>query len=239
MSSETSARPGSGKATISSRIADDLRRQILSGDLPPGSKINLDHLREVYRISASPLREAMSRLLAEGLVRFADQRGYAVTPISLDNLAEVTTLRAEFETLALGQAIEKGSLEWESVIMAALYRLDHTERHPGNAESLEAWEAEHRTFHVALISACEMPLLLGYCKQLHSLNDRYRRIFLAEHKGDRDVQDEHEAIAQAVVARDATLARSLLRSHIERTGINLRSRLEGRLNGKTATPEHD
>ncbi|MDZ4136741.1 MAG: GntR family transcriptional regulator [Paracoccaceae bacterium] len=213
------------KETISSRISALLRESILRGDLAPGAKINLDRLRAAHDVSISPLREAVSRLVSDGLVEFEDQRGYRVTPVSLDNLAEVTRLRTELEALALDASIQTGDLEWESDVMRALYRLNRTERDGTRPETIEAWEAAHTDFHLSLIRGCNMPLLLHFCTILHNMNDRYRRLYLARSPSGRDVQAEHEAIAHAATSRRLDEARDLLRAHIARTGQNLQAQL--------------
>lgn len=74
------------KPTLAGRVPLELRRAILNGQLQPGEKINLDRMREDFDVSVSPIREAVSRLVADGLVEFEDQRGFRVAPISLENL---------------------------------------------------------------------------------------------------------------------------------------------------------
>lgn len=213
------------KATKASQLLDQLRQSILSGALAPGSKINLDQLRRRFDVSLSPLREALARLIALGLVELHDNRGYRVAGVSQENLAEITRLRVEFEGLALAAAITAGSLEWESAVMRALHRLNRTHRDPADPETLEDWERRHGEFHTALLSGCGMPLLLNFCNVLHNLNDRYRRVFLMQRGGDRDIAAEHSAIAEGAVARDAAFACAKLREHIQRTGDALRARL--------------
>lgn len=211
------------KATLSTRIADQLRAQIVSGTLTPGSKINLDHLRSQIGVSISPLREAVARLVAEGLVEFEDQRGYAVSPHSLADLDEITNLRVLLETEALHAAITHGDLDWESKVMGSIYRLERTPR----AGAVD-WEAAHSAFHMALISGCGRPKLLEFCTVLRRQHDRYRRIQmnaeLRAAQADR-VDTEHRAIAEAAVAREAEHATALLRAHIEATATTLRAQL--------------
>ncbi|MBW6506552.1 MAG: GntR family transcriptional regulator [Rhodobacteraceae bacterium] len=214
--------PKTRKETLSSRIVADLRASIVRGDLAPGEKINLDRLREAQDVSISPLREAMSRLVADGLVMFEDQRGYSVTPVSATNLAEITRLRVALETMALRASIAAGDLDWESQVMGALYRLRTT---PRGAGSPAAWEAAHTEFHLALLRGANMPLLLHFCAQLRSLQDRYRAIYLGDLPAGRDVQAEHDAIAAAACGRNADLAASRLVAHIEATGALLQMRL--------------
>lgn len=219
---------GSGrsiKATRATNLAETLRSAILSGELRPGAKINLDQLRAAHRVSLSPLREAVARLLPTGLVEFEDQKGYRIAAVSRANLAEVTRLRADLETLALRYAIETAGLDWESGVLAQLHRLSRTPRDAEDPTSLGRWESAHAAFHLALIEGCGMSMLLDTCRTLHNLNDRYRRLFLARHVEDRDVGAEHAAIARAAVERAKPEAIRLLRAHIERTGANLALRI--------------
>jgi DNA-binding GntR family transcriptional regulator len=175
------------------------------------------------------------KLLPDGLVELEDLRGYRVAPVFTSNLAEMTRLRVEFESLALQHSIEQGNLEWESGVMRSLYRLNRIERDPDCPESLEAWEEAHNDFHRQLIQGCGMPLLLRFCSVLQNLNDRYRRLFLATNPGDRDVRSEHIAIAEAAVARRSSEAHTALRYHIDWTGTNLKTGLATALNEAAQT----
>ncbi len=210
------------KATLSSRLAAQLRSQILHGALAPGEKINLDLLRNAHGLSISPLREAMSRLIADGLVLFEDQRGYTVTPISAADLAEVTALRIALETQALRQAVAEGDLDWESGVMGAIYRLSRADRRTDTA----VWEAAHSAFHVALVAGCGQPRLMGIIAQLRGLQDRYRLLLpeaLCAEGG-----AEHQAIAEAATRRDAAQAVAALQAHIATTGAVLQQALAAR-----------
>jgi DNA-binding GntR family transcriptional regulator len=221
--------PDDEKSTKASRIVERLRESILSGELAPGTKINLDSLRRELDVSLSPLREALARLIAVGLVELYNNRGYSVAPVSVRNLMEITRLRVEFESLALATAIERGDVNWESEVMRCLHRLNRTTRDAGDTKTLEAWEHAHRDFHISLLAGCQMPLLLNFCLLLHNLNDRYRRVFLIASGGDRNVSTEHSEIAQGTVARDRDYACDKLREHIQRTGNNLRLQLADKL----------
>lgn len=221
-----------GKPTLSERLARELRAQILSGALEPGQRLNLDRMRESRSVSVSSLREAVTRLVADGLIDAEEHRGYRVAPVSLANLAEVTALRMAIEPMALEAAIENGGLDWETGVMAALYRVNRIRRDPGDPATLDVWEAAHRGFHLALIERCDMPLMLRFARVLYDLNDRYRRIVIGTWPNARNVTDEHTAIAEAAVARRGDEAAALLRAHLERTAAALRALLADRLPGK-------
>ncbi len=208
-------------ATLASAICDRLRGEILAGRREPGAKIRLEALKVEFGVSWSPIREAVSRLVAEGLLLNDEQRGYRVAPASRAELAEVLRLRVLLETMALGAAIEQGDDAWEAELLAAHHRLAKLEDRRWDPAEAERWETWHRTYHDALIRACDSPILLQFCHLLHDMNDRYRRLYLSAHAFDRDVAGEHREITAATLARDATRACKLLAAHIERTGHNI------------------
>ena len=214
--------------TLSTTLAEALRASILDGVLLPDTKLRLDDLREQYSVSLSPLREALARLGAEGLVVPTDKKGFRVAPVSAADLEEVTALRVNLEVWALGESIRKGDDRWEDALVATHHRLTRLEGGDRTGERLIAWEKAHRAYHITLFSACGMPVLLRFCNTLHDLSDRYRRLFLARKSPDRDVPGEHAAIYQAALARDVTGATDILRQHLQRTGTNLLRELTGR-----------
>ena len=224
------------KPTRASRVASELRTAILRGEIEAGAKVNLDQLRSRFGISLSPLREAISRLVADGLVEAEDQRGFRIAPMSGENLAEVTGMRADLEGLALGLSIDRADVEWEGGVLSALHRLNRIDRDPDRPESIEAWESAHADFHNALAAGCGRPMLRAICVRLHGLNDRYRRLLIRQGGGDRDVASEHAAIADAAVGRNRDLAIALLRQHIQRTGTALAGRIAGLLPVDTTVP---
>jgi len=210
-----------GDQTLAASLAVHLRQAIIAGRFEPGARLRLDDLRSEFGVSLSPLREALTGLGAERLVDVEAQRGFRVPPVSEKALKEITRLRVEFESMALREAIERGDLDWESQIAGSLHRMRRTGRAP-SGDGLEEWEKAHRAFHMSLLAASAMPLLLNFCSVLHDHSDRYRRMFLKTHSGDRDVPGEHERIADLTMSRRADEACELLRQHIGRTGENVR-----------------
>ncbi len=210
-------------STLTTVVSDSLRADILNGRRKPGSKVRLEELKTEFGVSWSPIREAVSRLAAEGLLLAEDQRGYRVAPASRADLAEVIRLRVLLEPMALRMAIDKGDDAWEAAILTARHHLGKVEdrRSGNNAGVTGDWETRHRSFHDALIDSCASPILLQFCHMLHDMNDRYRRIFLQVHAFDRDVASEHAAILDTTLAREGAKAAALLTAHIERTGRNI------------------
>ncbi len=201
-----------------------IRDMVLSGELPPGSRIQIDALRKRLEIGASPVREALSILSSEQLVVRNEQRGFWAPEISAEDFGILLDTRCRVEALAFGDAIRHGGAEWEEQIVLLQYRLNSLNR----TEKADAWEIAHRDFHRALISACPSTYLLNFCAQLYDLAVRYRNVASLAAYPERQVEDEHSQIAEAALARDAARAEHLLVDHYRKTGEFLYQQLAER-----------
>ena len=207
--------------TLADRICDQVRGEILSGARRPQARIRLEALKSEFNVSWSPLREALARLVAEGLVQTDESRGYRVAPVSRAELADVIRMRKTLESMALRASIEHGDDAWEADVLAAHHRLTKLEAKRQRREDLDQWEAWHRHYHATLTRACGSPLLLQFCAQLHDQFARYRKVFLASHPFDRAVATEHKKLTDAALERDCGKACAVIETHIERTGRNI------------------
>lgn len=90
-----------------------LRSDVLAGNLEAGSKLKIDTLQQEYAISSSPLREALSRLTQEGLVRSDERKGFRVAPLSIEDLEDITRMRLMLDIEALQESIAMGDDEWD------------------------------------------------------------------------------------------------------------------------------
>ena len=93
--------------TKAADIALALEEAIVSGEIPPGSTLRQEHLSEQFQVSRTPVREALRRLAALGLVNFEPNRGVRVRMLSLDEIREAFMVRAELESLATALATPK------------------------------------------------------------------------------------------------------------------------------------
>src|SRR5690606_30358256 len=113
----------------------------LDGSLPPGTKLNIGALEKRYEVSLGAIREALSRLSAEGMVIAESHRGYTVTPVSSAELLDLTRTRVDIEWLCLKNAMQHADVEWESRIVAAAHRMERLQDAPSEVEprSTPAW----------------------------------------------------------------------------------------------------
>ena len=196
------------------RIRDD----IVAGLLAPQAKLGMADLKRRYAIGASPLREALSRLVGEGLVTFEGNKGFRVRGLSPQDLADIAYMRTAVETFAIRTAVERGDLAWEGGIVASLHALVTLTRTTGtDRASLDAWNVVHDRFHEALIAACGSPRILETQRRLAEQHNRYRRALMGSNLPRQVIIDGHEEIAAAALARDAAHAAHLLGGHLQIT----------------------
>lgn len=202
--------------THASSVHERLRTDILAGRVPPG-RLTIRALSERYGVGQTPLREALNRLAADGLLLAEDQRGFAVPGISAAELAELTHTRCWLEERALRESIAAATEEWEEALLLAGHRLSRTPRGLEDGVLNPAWEERHREFHERLIGNCGSRWLVGFCRQLTDRHQRYRHLAAGRSLAQRDVDTEHRAILNAALRRDADAAVELLLAHYRRT----------------------
>lgn len=133
-----------------------------------------------------------------------------MAPVSSENLVELVRLHTMKEVDALRELLRRGDDAWEERLVAAHFRLNQLNPERAKPESKQAWEEAHRTYHLALVSACGMPLLLKFCGTLHDLSDRYRRLFLQTAPHDSRAHTGHQGMLDAALARNAEKACTIL-----------------------------
>jgi DNA-binding GntR family transcriptional regulator len=200
-----------------------LRRDVLSGTYSPGAKLKLDELQAAYGFSSSPLREALSRLAQEGLIRADERRGFRVTAISAEDLIDITRMRVMLDVQALRESIEHGDDAWEAQVVAAFHRLEKVEGRLSEGPVVldQGWTDVHTAFHMALISASPSERLRTWSASLFDQAERYRRFSARYRKTFKNKSSEHRKLMDATLRRDADTACALLREHILGTERNV------------------
>ena len=211
--------PNTSAPTLARTTYDLLKADVLAGRWAPGRKLPMHELRERYQVGASPLREALNRLASEEWVVHNDQRGFCVAQASQAQLDDLVSTRIAVESLALTQACERRTPQWEEQLVLAFHRLSRAQRSAQANTYLEnpEWERAHRAFHMALLEGCGSALLLGFCQQLYDLAYRYRQLAARKAYQRRNELDEHRAIFEATLAGRSDEAHRLIAEHYRRT----------------------
>jgi DNA-binding GntR family transcriptional regulator len=196
---------------------DRVRADVIGGQLRPGERLRVQALSARYGIGATAIREALSRLVTDGLVQSEEQRGFLVSPVSRGDLIDLTETRVDLESLALRRAIERGDTAWEADVLARLHRLAKCPP-PVSPEASVTWSGLHRSFHESLLAGCGSPWLLSLCSFLYDKSERYRCLasIRASARSSRR-GDEHGALADALLSRDGDAACRLLAAHYRET----------------------
>ena len=214
--------------TDSELAASYLTRDILSGALPPRGKLKVRDLSGKYEIGPTPLREALSKLAARGLVEQEGQRGFRVPAVTREHLLDITHTRQVIEGEAFRLAMEHGRRDWEDEVSGSFFML---RRVAGRQAPTEAWldeyEDRHHRFPRALLAACPFATLRGYCDELYAQKTRYRRFLRSLGHRNDGVLERHEELADAAQARDADRGTAAIQAHIGSTAHGLLHVLDG------------
>jgi DNA-binding GntR family transcriptional regulator len=196
--------------SVVDQVHAELLERIVAGELPPGSRLRQEALAEELGVSRTPLREALARLVSEGLVEFVPNRGATVASRDFTDMENAWRARLVIEPGAARLAAERPE-------PAAIERMEQTVvRQRSVAEDVTASFALNREFHLTLVAASGNTHLLQFCELLWL--SRIGVPIFARQARDRDQvlawADDHEAITRAVAAGSAARAERLTREHI-------------------------
>ncbi|MEU3186007.1 GntR family transcriptional regulator [Streptomyces sp. NPDC006923] len=212
----------SGKQMLSERVHARLRDAIMRGVYAPEQALKPQELAKEYKVSLAVVREALVRVVGEGLADRLPNRGFAVPALSDRRWQEITEARRTIEPVVLRMAVERGDIEWEARVRAAHHRLSRTPvRAAEEGESYSSvWAEAHRVFHRTLLEGCGNPVLLDTFDRLWTASELARR-WSGHRTPARDHVGEHKRLEAAALARDADAAAQLLDRHLTRTAAAL------------------
>ena len=200
-----------------------LRKRIIRGEYAPGARLKIEALQQSLQLSSSPLREALNRLVVEGLVEADEGRGFRAARVSVLELTELTDMRILLEGEALRRSVLFGDDEWEGRVVAAGHKLRLSETRSDAdvaASDPDDWSDRHRQFHLALLSGTGYPRLVRLCESLFDQGERYRRIAQLSSQPRKKTM-EHRKLEEAALTRQADKAVELLTAHIRKTGARV------------------
>lgn len=192
------------------RIASELRERIFRGELAGGLPLRQEQIAEEFGVSRIPVREALSRLEAEGLVVRSHNRGCTVATLSFADLLESVEIRKALECAALRLAVPKLTARDAARAEEILARYVRATRP-------DEWTELNLEFHLALYRPSGMPRILRMIEEIVRGTNRFLRVYISSVAGREVPMEEHRAILDAAKAGDTRRAVRLLEAHIERT----------------------
>lgn len=204
------------RLSASDQIAGSLRDAIVRGHLATGEVLRQDEIAARFHVSKIPVREALKRLEAEGLVRFTKNRGAVVAGLSPAEILEYMDIRAMLEARAAGLAAARISDERLNEARQKLAEF-------GASQDPGRWGELNWLFHSTLYADADRPILLAEIRALYDKLERYVRALLAMTAQTEmpKTQSEHSAILDAFARRDPDAAASLTRAHVLDAGASL------------------
>lgn len=204
--------------TTSDVIANHIRDAIVSGALEENDPIRQDDVARLFNVSKIPVREALKRLEAEGLVLFQRNKGAIVTSMSDAELAQIFEIRAMLESNAIRLAVPHMTAE---TFAHAEQLCDEFQRE----SNVGRWAELNWNFHSSLYQDANRPYLLNLIRSVNDRIERYIRLQLTLSHGEHTADREHRAILAACRAGDGELAARLLNDHIVAAWQSLLSNL--------------
>lgn len=220
--------PPSSHRQLNAWVSERIRAAILQGDYRPGTWLRQQHIAQDLGVSQMPVREALKRLVAEGLVEHIPYRGVRVVNISPEDVVDLYAHRSYLE----GQAAARAALSIRPDELAALWQIHEQMAQCRLPEQVGEYRQLNRQFHELIFRASRRPYLIRTLSQLWSafptmLWGNFVQTAVATLPSrDATDQQEHAAILHALAARDAQGAERAMRQHIETVAAELLAMLQ-------------
>lgn len=214
---EVSSKRAITRQSLPDVIAGDIRERILNGDLAEGFIIRQEALAEEYDVSRMPVREALKRLDAEGLVQLTNNQGATVTKHSLAEIGEIFDLRILIEVDLFRRAITLANPD----DFAACEKILEAMEASYDADDVGKWGALNYQYHSALYSAANRGLTNDLLQRINLQSDRYVRMHLSVMKQRDPARQEHRDLLDLARKGRIEEACAMLTHHILRTKENL------------------
>lgn len=193
--------------SLADRVYEVLRARLLKRRPPPGTKLSLHELAAELGVSRSPVHQALTRLVSEGLLTVRPRRGYFVAPVTAQAVAEGYEVRLALELLAAERTVGQIPEEQLATFRGLLERT-------AEAISHEEWDAANAAFHEFQIDLAGNALISRFYREL-SVNLLMQVIRGGRVENHAGLVTEHARIVEAFEAGDLEAARRAIRAHIE------------------------
>ena len=193
-------------------VYEELKIQILTGAIVPGTRMMEVELAEEMGVSRTPIREAIRKLEKEGLVTIEPRRGAYASMISTEDMVEILEVRQDLEGLAAQLAASRMSEEQ----MDELKKIAENYNQAVSEGSMEDMIRYDTAFHRLIVDSCNNKILVHMIEQLQELVLRFRYIYYDNFRRAEHMPKEHRDIIEGIASGDADKAREAADVHIYR-----------------------
>jgi DNA-binding GntR family transcriptional regulator len=196
----------------------DLRHKVVAGILTPGSRLSPAALAKGYGVSATVVREALTRLTGERFARCSPQQGFTIATATNEEFVSLMKVRTLIDSEGLRLSVVQGDLAWKGELVSAHYMLSNASAsHEAAASPATKFGNVHQNFHAALISGCGNPRLISISRQLYDENEIYRHYLRVLDPGILERSSEHDRLVEAALAGKAEEAVAILVAHHDKS----------------------
>ena len=193
-------------------VYEELKRQILVGEIAPGTRMREVELAEDMGVSRTPVREAIRKLEKEGLVTIEPRRGAYASDISIKDMVDVLEVRQMLEGMAASMAAQKVTEEEKLDFVEANSAYKNAVK-KGNIEEIIRYD---ELFHQLIVSYSGNKTLNQLLSQVQELALRFRYIYYDDFSRYENMPVEHEEIEEAIISGDTQKAKVVAEEHVER-----------------------
>lgn len=195
------------RTNLNEQVYETLRQRVLQRDPGPGAKLSLHELASELGVSRSPVHHALTRLVSEGLLTVKARRGYYVTPVTAETLADGYDVRLALELHAAERTVgvvgEEQLATFRSLMEVSEAAISH-----------EQWDTANAAFHEFQVDMADNAVLSHWYREL-SVNLMMQVIRGGRLEGGEYLAREHRAIVDAFAAADLAAAQAAIRAHID------------------------
>lgn len=203
----------SGNQTIRETIYKAIKKSIIDGKLAVGERIVEKTFADAFRVSRTPVREALRRLETEGHVEYIPRTGVIVSGVSKEDVIEVYKIRKSLEALMLEQVIE--NIKDEDI--ESLQKSIQIATNDVQSDDISVVMEHYEGFNDILLRVANMPRLTTVLGQIKEYVYRFRRISASKQKRREEVAKEHKDILEAIIAKDHSKAVELNNIHLNQS----------------------
>lgn len=193
-------------------VYEELKMQILTGAIKPGTRMMEVELAEDLGVSRTPVREAIRKLEKEGLVTIEPRKGAYASEISMKDMVDILEVRKTMEGLAAGIAAAKITEEQKVELKATMDNFNKAVEENSYDEMI----SNDTGFHHIIVESCDNDVLKHMIEQLQELVLRFRYLYFSDFKRAEQMPAEHMEIYEAIDKGDVEGAKEAAAVHIQR-----------------------
>lgn len=209
------------RATFASMVGERIRSNIIDGTLPPGSQLNEVELASSFGVSRGPVREALQRLIQEGLLRSEPHRGVFVPVMTDEDIDDVYLAREALETAAVRRIARMG---WSASAFKALDSVVSGMRKAADAGNWQTVANRDLDFHTELVSAAASSRLERMFTTVISETQLCLSVLTKAYDGREQLVEEHRQISELIRDDDPDAAVAVLKKHFDDAVVTLKRR---------------